>query len=349
MSRPKRSLPAITALTAGLLATGADPRSAQAGGYCTATAKALNSACVNEAKDDFWVANAICLNLSDQAERSACYAEAKEALAEGRQFCREGLKWRRQACESLGEDRYDPDFDPVSFESDFNNLMHANDYFPLKIGNKWEYQGGNEVNTIEVLNETKLIAGVTCVVFNDLVVRDGELVEDTDDWFAQAIDGNVWYCGEEVKDFETFAGDTPSKPELVSLDGSFKAGRDGDKPGIIFLASPLAGEAYLEEFSLGNAEDVTEILSTTYSFGSDPELDPFVPQELADLLCKPNADCVVTKNFSLLEPGIVALKYYAPGIGFFLEVDPDTGAISQLVGCELTPVDTRCSMLPTVP
>jgi len=32
--------------------------------------------------------------------------------------------------------------------------------------------------------------------------------------------------------------DRPRKPELVSIDGSFKAGREGDKPGIIFSAVP---------------------------------------------------------------------------------------------------------------
>jgi hypothetical protein len=215
-------------------------------------------------------------------------------------------------------------------------------YFPLAIGSKWEFRGGDEINTVEVVNETKLIAGVTCLVVRDLVERGGDLVEATDDWFASASDGNVWYCGEEVKDFESFDGDDPRRPELVSIDGSFKAGRDGDKAGIIFQASPEVGQAYLEEFSLGNAEDVTEILSTTYAFGSDPELDRFVPEQLAQLLCS-SVDCVVTRNFSLLEPGIVARKYYAPGIGVFLEVDPDTGEIVQLVSCN---VDPRCASLP---
>jgi hypothetical protein len=105
--------------------------------------------------------------------------------------------------------------------------------------------------------------------------------EATDDWYASAKDGSVWYFGEEVKDFETFRGDNPVRAELVSIDGSFKAGRDGDKPGIIALASPKPGDAYLEEFSVGNAEDVTEILSTTYSYGHDAELDENVPRKLA--------------------------------------------------------------------
>ena len=61
---------------------------------------------------------------------------------------------------------------------------------------------------------------------------------------AQAKDGAVWYCGEETASFDTFRGDRPQTPELVSIDGSFKAGRDGDKPGIIFQRAPAPGQVY---------------------------------------------------------------------------------------------------------
>lgn len=43
-----------------------------------------------------------------------------------------------------------------------------------------------------VLSKTKLIEGVTCIVVNDKVSENGFLVEDTDDWFAQARDGDVY-------------------------------------------------------------------------------------------------------------------------------------------------------------
>jgi hypothetical protein len=39
----------------------------------------------------------------------------------------------------------------------------------------------------------------------------------------------------------------------------------------------------------------------------------------------------------------VERKYYAAGIGFFLEVKPDTGEVVQLVGCNYDP---RCARLP---
>lgn len=212
--------------------------------FCSQTADLVFRACGHEAEDDFLIASAKCINISDQAERGECFADAKSTRSEDRKLCQEQLATRINACKVLGQERYDPDFDPADFDKDFSNLPNPNPYFPLRIGNRWEYRGGNEVNTVEVLNRTKLIDGVRCVVVRDLVAKSGFLVEATDDWYAQAKDGNVWYCGEEVKDFETFQGDRPKLPEMVSIDGSFKAGRDNDKPGIIFLASPEKGKVH---------------------------------------------------------------------------------------------------------
>jgi len=64
-------------------------------------------------------------------------------------------------------------------------------------------------------------------------------------------------------------------------------------------------------------------------FGKDPELDELVPRKLAKLLC--NGDCIVTRNFSQIEPGV------------FLEVEPESGEVVRLVKCN---VDPRCASLP---
>lgn len=310
------------------------------GGVCTATAAALFRACGFEVQDDSAKATAICINFEDEDERDECFDEARAAREEHQRLCREQREFRRQACVVLGEGRYDPDFDARDFD-DPRNPTHPNPYFPLRIGNRWRYQGGGEVDELEVLDRTKRIEGVDCLVVADLVKEGGDLVESTDDWFAFNKDGDIWYCGEEVKNFETFDGDDPELEELVSIDGSFKAGRNHDKPGVIFQASPRAGQSYVEEFSLGNAEDVTDVLSIDYRFGVDPELDRFVPAGLAHLMCAAG-DCVVTRNYSLLEPGVFGRKYYARGIGVFLEVNPDTGEVHRLVSCNFDP---RCQAL----
>ena len=283
--------------------------------FCSQTARALFEACKAEVTDNSFKKKAICINISDPQKRRECLDALEAAEDESDALCKEQRDGRLDACGSLGEARFDPTIDPARFDNDFRNLTNPNPYFPLTPGHQWEFRGGNEVNTIEVTNRTKLIGGVTCIVLDDFVFKDGDLSEDTADFFAMNKDGNVHYFGEEVKDFETFDGDNPRKPELVNVDGSFKHGRDGDKGGIIFLASPTRGKVYVEEFSLGNAEDVTEILSTNYSFGTNSELDRFVPRALAERFCL-QRDCVVTRNFSLLEPGISARKYFARGIGF---------------------------------
>ncbi len=310
--------------------------------YCSTTARLMLTACTLESRDDVYKARAKCVNVSDARARTQCLREASEARAQAGTACKAQHDARRAICAMIDEARYDPPFEPDLFDADFRRLSNPNPYFPLTIGNKREYRGGGETVITEILDETKLVAGVTCIVMRDLVSVDGKLKEATDDWFGAARDGSTWYCGEEVKDYEFFEGDRPQRPELVSRDGSFKHGVDGDKGGIIMPGRPRVGQVYREEFSLGNAEDVAQVLSVTYSHGQGGELDRLVPRELARHLCN-NRDCVVTRNFSAKEPGIYALKYYARGIGFFLETKPVQGKSVQLVGCNF---DARCAALP---
>lgn len=340
---------AILGLLIGALAVAAPPLHAtegdelelQTSNFCSVTASVLHRACGHEKRDDLLVAKAKCLSIADAARRATCFEDARTSHREGVAECRARRDWRRLSCTVLGEERYDPPFEPAAYDADFRALTRPNPYFPLTIGNRWEYAGGTEQNIVEVANETKLVAGVTCVVVRDLVYDEGKLREATDDWFAAGRDGHVWYCGEEVKDYASFAGDNPQRPELVSRDGSFKHGRDGDKGGIMMPAQPRAGQWYREEFSLGNAEDVSEVVAADYGYGASAALDAGVPQALAERLCR--RDCVVTRNYSLLEPNRWALKYYAKGIGLFLETKPTGGTTMRLVTCNFDP---RCVSLP---
>lgn len=332
---------AIAALALLLAAPGASEARDR---FCSDTARAQYVACQNEAKDDRLTLKAICINTEDDEERAECLDEFKESRTDGNEECREQRDARRDLCDLLGEDRYNPDFDPDDFDTDFVNPPNLNPYLPVKIGNFWAYEGGGETNTVEMLPKTKLIEDVTCLVSRDLVKVGGVDLEDTDDWFGQRKDGAVVYCGEEVKDFATFAGDNPVERELVEIEGSFKVGRDGDRHGTLMPGTPEVGRTYRQEWSPGNAEDAATILSTTYSFGDDPELDAFVPQALADHLC--DHDCIVTFDFSPLEPEAREHKFYALGIGVFLEVDLTNGEINRLVGCNVGP---KCATLPPAP
>jgi hypothetical protein len=311
------------------------------GKFCTATAAAVARACSNETLDDYYIGVGICINESDGRDRTECFTDVRDSLDEATAECAAQRKARGALCKTLGEDRYDPEFEARDFDRDFRNLTNPNPYFPLGIGNRWEFRSATEKDVVLVTSATKLIDDVRCIVVRDEVSVDGVVTEGTNDWFAQAKDGAVWYCGEETAEFETFDGDRPMKPELVSIDGSFKAGRDGDKPGIIFQANPRPGQTYIEESSLGNAEDATFVIVVDYSYGRYPNLDILVPPQLARLLCARN--CVVTRNTSPIEPGHFERKYYAPGIGVFLETAPQTGEVNRLVKCNMDP---RCAQLP---
>lgn len=286
--------------------------------HCSNTAKAVQQACRAEVRDDLLIAKAICINVGDEQAREDCRHEARETFRDEQALCHDQYRARLDLCDGLGEQRYDPDFNAEDFVDPdvIGATVAANPYFPLVPGTRWVYESGDEVITVQVTERTKLIDGVTCRVVNDVVAEHGQVIEDTDDWYAQHVNGDVWYCGELARDFETFEGDEPEQAELISIEGSFKAGRDGDKPGILVKAAPQSGEIYRQEVSLGNAEDAAEVVSVT---GSE-----VVPAASC------NGDCLVTREFTPIEPGAEAFKYYAPGVGTILEVS-DSGERTELV------------------
>ena len=143
LRRSSRLALGIGLATLCLLAAG--PALAKGGGkggrYCTSTASSQFIACQHEVRDDFFTATAICTNLSEKEERSECSAEAKDESREGNQLCREQRDARKELCKALGEERYDPDFEPEDFDDDFANLTNPNPFFPLAIGNHWDLRG----------------------------------------------------------------------------------------------------------------------------------------------------------------------------------------------------------------
>lgn len=133
------------------------------------------------------------------------------------------------------------------------------------------------------------------------VKEDGEwtVAEDTKDYYTQDQHGNVWYFGEFYKEFEGGV--------LVSLEGSWTAGVDGAKPGIIMKADPKKEDVYRQEFLLGDAEDMGKVLSIE-------EASVEVPYGTLD------EKVLKTSDFTPLEPDVQVSKYYAPGVGVVLEV-----------------------------
>jgi hypothetical protein len=190
---------------------------------------------------------------------------------------------------------YEPKMDPSDFVAGIDNP-----YMPFEPGTTYVYEGGSkdekETVTVFVTNKTKEILGVTATVVRDVVTVEGEIVEKTFDWFAQDRYGNVWYFGEDSKEYED------GKP--VSSEGSWEAGVDGAQPGILMLGDPRVGERYRQEYYEGEAEDFGEVLKL------DASVD--VPYGSYDVV-------LVTKDWTPLEPKVLENKYYARGVGVVLE------------------------------
>lgn len=115
------------------------------------------------------------------------------------------------ACGS--DDPTQPDYDPQLDPADFVPQV-TNQFFPLAPGTTYSCEGkteeGTETTVVEVLDETRTILGITATVVRDRVFLDGELIEDTFDWFAQQNTGDVWYLGEDRRRSRT-AGSSARK------------------------------------------------------------------------------------------------------------------------------------------
>lgn len=187
---------------------------------------------------------------------------------------------------------YDPVIDPANFVS---TIDHP--YLSLTPGKVWVYEGKSadgETERIEiaVTQDTKTVMGVTTTVVREREWVNGELAEDTFDWFAQDKDGNVWYFGEDSKEIE--------KGEVVSTKGSWEAGVNGAQPGIIMKADPQMGDAYRQEFFKGEAEDMGQVLGLSDS----------VSIGLGNY-----QNCLKIKDWTPLEPDVVEHKFYSKEVG----------------------------------
>ena len=201
------------------------------------------------------------------------------------------------------------ELDPAEFTADVTNQ-----WFPLEPGTRWTYrettEDGEEMRVVVTATpETREIAnGITARIVRDTVTLDGEIIEDTFDWYAQDDDGTVWYLGEDTAEFED--------GRVSTREGSFEAGVNGAQPGVIMPASPEVGMAYRQEYYEGEAEDHGEVLA----LGEQAS----VPAGAYDGLVK-------TADTTPLEPDVLEHKYYAHRVGLVLTIDKEGGGREELL------------------
>jgi hypothetical protein len=205
-------------------------------------------------------------------------------------------------------------FNPRNFS---NPLSITNPLFPLVAGKTYIYRGegaaGCEEDRMAITNQTKFIAGVTARVVHDQVYA-GEtcssrlaLAEDTFDWYAQDNNGNVWYMGEDSRECDV-AG------RCVRSSGSWQAGVNGARAGIIMLTNPHSGDHYYQEFSVGVAEDEASVVGVGLNV-TLTRPDAYRPRVFRN--------CIKTREYTRLEPSANGYKYYCPGIGDVMEDEND--------------------------
>jgi hypothetical protein len=197
--------------------------------------------------------------------------------------------------ERTRDEYYLPILNPDNFSDSITNL-----YLPFTPGKVYTYEGqtdeGTETIVVTVTNDKKTILGIECRVVHDVVTLEGNIVEDTYDWYAQDINGNVWYLGEDSKEIENGV--------VAGTEGSWEAGVDGAQAGILMPAVPILGIPYRQEYYFNEAEDWGKIIETglnvTIGYGTF-------------------TDCIKTEEWTPLEPEMLENKYYAPGIGVIKE------------------------------
>src|ERR687897_1301279 len=182
---------------------------------------------------------------------------------------------------------YNPHINPSDFTTTIDN-----EYFPMKPGTTFLYEGGTEHSEMTVTHDTKKVMGVECVVVEDIEWEGDMLIERTYDWFAQDKEGTVWYFGEDTKEYEN--------GKVVSTKGSWEAGVDGAKPGIVMQADPKVGQSYYQEHYPGEAMDMARVLDSNSSVT--------VPYGSFDHVLE-------TKEWTPLQPGFSEKKYYVRGVG----------------------------------
>jgi hypothetical protein len=196
--------------------------------------------------------------------------------------------------------------DPARFTTRIDNP-----FWPMAPGSRWVYRetdADGEPRHVEVtvLPQTRTVLGIRARVVREVVTVHGQVLESTDDWFAQDAEGNIWHLGEAGWEYRD--GRARSTPE------SWQAGIHGAQPAMVVPARPDPGTVYRSQRAA-----TTQILSA----GSRA----IVPYGSFDHL-------VITRESSTpQEPRRIEHEFYARGVGPVLAITVSGGSgREELVG-----------------
>ena len=193
----------------------------------------------------------------------------------------------------------------------FSNPLNINNtFFPFQPGGLKVYAGsdhGTKTGSIDdYLTTTRTFnlngTNVACHILVEKGYENGELVERSFNYFAQADDGTVYYFGEVVNIFENGV--------VVSHEGSWLVGGptqptdppdagNATTPGLFMPANPELGDIFKQEDLFPIVDETDTIVGV--------DLDVIVPAGKYD-------GAIQVKETSRIDLG-AELKWYAPGVG----------------------------------
>ena len=195
-----------------------------------------------------------------------------------------------------------------------NPLNITNPYHPFQPGGVKVFQGSDGraklVGLHLYLTETRSFnwngTTVLCRVLREIGFENGQLVEISDNYFAQADDGTVYYFGEVVDNYEDgvvvdnngswlVGGPTlPSDPPTTANDNN---------PTVFMPANPEVGDVFKPEDLLPVVDETATVVRVGVKIK--------VPAGAYE-------DAIIIEETSSLESGTTA-KWYAPGVGVVME------------------------------
>ena len=183
---------------------------------------------------------------------------------------------------------------PIADGATFTSTI-THPYLPLSLVPYAELQGGDVRIVRAVAENTEVVGGIECLVLEEHEYDGGELAEVSFNFFAQDGQGNVWYFGERVDEYDD--------GQVVAHGGAWQVGLNAAEPCLIMPAEPKVGLRFKPENSPPDAEEFDEVDAI------DARLE--VPAgDFRDVLVIKEGD----------QPGEWSeRKYYARGVGLISE------------------------------
>jgi hypothetical protein len=195
-----------------------------------------------------------------------------------------------------------------------NPLNITNAYHPFQEGGVKVFQGsegGTKLVGLHLyLTENRSFnwngTTVNCRILREIAFEDGELVEISDNYFAQADDGTVYYFGEVVDNYEDGVVANNDGSWLVggaTLPSDPTATATAASPTVFMPGNPEVGDVFKPEDLLPFVDETAEVVRVGVKVK--------VPAGVYE-------DTIAVEETSSLEPGTTT-KWYAPGVGVVME------------------------------